>query len=496
MKPPKNFNFITEPYEYQLESFLFAIKRFNAGLLLDMGLGKSKVSIDVARYYKKFDNTRKVLIVCPATLLYNWENQVITHSEYEPLIISHNDRYERIARLKYDFEFGIINYESLFPTLRDMDVLAKHKSDLYLLEKGEDLLKKLKIDMIIFDESSRYIKTVDTQRTFSSTILADNSRHKMILTGTLIDNYPKDVFAQFRVMDGGRTFGLNYYKFLNFYFSDVGYGNFKKYELKKGRIGLLQKSIYTNCIRKRKEEVLDLPEKIFKVIEVAFDNKSRAMYESVKKKILSEIEIEGGTTVLQLFSILAKLQKLQQITSGFIINQDKSFTLVQTPKLDALKEEVYSILENGRSVVIWCRFLKSIDLISKMLDGHHIKYITLSGADKDKKKRYEKLVLFQNSPTINVFIGQVESGGFGTELFKIDAPPNSIQYCIYYENTWSLATRLQSMDRIHRIGQNSTCMYIDLAIKDTIDMQILESINKNKDVADAVMEKGVKGWVS
>ena len=113
---------------------------------------------------------------------------------------------------------------------------------------------------------------------------------------------------------------------------------------------------------------------------------------------------------------------------------------------------------------------------------------------KDKDK-FAKWKTFQQSKDVNVFIGQIASGGIGIELFKLDSLETKSQHMIFYENTWSLDVREQAMGRIHRIGQKSTCIYHDITIKDTIDVKMLDVLKTNKSVADAIIEKGVEGFL-
>lgn len=499
MKGPTDFIFKTEPYPYQLESFLFCIQRINVGLLHEMGLGKTKISIDVARYYLEMNNISKVLIVCPPTLLYNWQKEIKKHSDYDSLIIT-SQRKERLARfVNTDKIFNIINYEALFPTLRDLGVLIKEegakKRKIYVAKNSSELLKELNYDLIIFDESAKYIKSPGTDRTTASILLSDVAKYKLILTGTPIANKPIDIWAQFRVLDGGKTFSKNFFKFRNYFFySEQGYG-YEIWKPKTEKFPIITKGIYSICIRKKKKDVLpELPEKIFNSIYISMSGSFLNEYNNLSKKILSEIETEEGSTEITITSILQKLIRLQQLTSGFMVKDNKNVKLINTPKLDATLEQIELVIDSEESIVVWCRFIKSIEIIASALNRRKIKYVTMSGKDKDKKERYNKWKSFQEDDT-PVFIGQVESGGFGIELFKKEASETKNQHMLFYENTWDLQTREQAMDRIHRIGQKSVCVYTDITIKGTIDEKILHTLKHNKSIADEILEKGVKEWL-
>jgi SNF2 family DNA or RNA helicase len=221
------------------------------------------------------------------------------------------------------------------------------------------------------------------------------------------------------------------------------------------------------------------------------------IYNDVQTQILSEIRTEEGITNITITNILTKLLRLQQITGGYV-SKGKGYEkkLLETPKLDAIVEQVEQVLEAKESIIIWCRFTKSIDMIANALNKLDIKYVIMDGRTKDK---YETWKGFQKSKLINVFIGQVESGGLGIELYKIDENGKAIdhkyQTMVHYENTWVLDDRIQAQGRIHRATSVAKCRYIDLVVENTIDEKILNTLQNNKKVADAIMQQGIENFL-
>jgi len=418
------------------------------------------------------------LIVGPTSILYNWEKEIAKFSELSSIVLYAN-RKERLEKLKHrEYTFYIINYEALHLFIRE--------------------LIDLEFDAIIFDESARYIKNGEANRTKAAIILADRARYKLILTATPIANRPLDVWSQFRVLDGGRSFSTNYFRFRSTFFKKIKLGAWNKWILRKDKIPQFQSIIYSSCIRIKKEDALDLPERIYQDIKVPIGNLEET-YRAVERKVIKEIEaieIETtkGTSRLKINNILTKLLKLQQLTAGFIKDSDgKEITLKATPKLDALIEQIEIILDAEESVIVWCRFRYTIQLIKSALENIGIKYITMYGADTGKKK-YEKWNGFQKSKNINVFVGQIESGGFGIELFKIGSKAKQ-QHMIFYELTWSPDAYDQASGRIHRIGQKSVCRYTNMYIANTIDERIINSKNEKKEIADLIIEKGARNFL-
>jgi SNF2 family DNA or RNA helicase len=484
IKPPKNFNFIgNEPYPYQLESFVYAIQKDGCGLLLDMGLGKTYIAINVARYRIQRNSISKILIICPPSIMINWQCQISKYSEYKSVVISGTRDQKLYLINKNPHPFFIINYESLIPITRygitNMDVF--------------NTLIKLNPDMIIFDESAKYTKSISALRTQCAIELADIAKYKMILTGTLITNQPLDTWSQLRLVDNGSILGTNFYRFRNKFFARVKHPKYTKYFLRKEYIDILHDRIYESCIRFKKEDVLEyLPDKIFIKIPLIPDKEFYDLYNTVREQILLEIQTTKGNVFLNLKNILNKLLKLQQITSGFIKHESLEERLPFTPKLDALLEQIEMIVEAEESCIVWCRFLFSIRMIEEELIKRKIKCITMSGEDKDK---YSKWKGFQKSKTTKIFIAQIESGGIGTELFKLDSTENQIQHTVFYENPWGLDVREQAIDRTHRIGQKSICRYVDIIIQDTIDEKILMSIEEHKTLADKIMEDKIENVI-
>jgi len=483
MKLPNNFNLIAPTFgKYQDQSIGFGIINPNPGLLLDMGLGKTYVSLNIARWRIQNDNVKKILIASPLSVIDKWLKEIRKFTEYIGISLHSPSRKERIQRIKEfyankNIHFGLINYEAL-PIFYNY-------------------LKNIPIDIIIADESARYIKNLKqsgnkfegAKRSLAAVTLGDNTRYRMILTGTLITKLPIDIWAQFRFLDKGRTFGKNFYSWRNYFFQAFEYGGYKKWVLKRERANILTAGIYKSCIRFKKEDVIEnLPEKMEIILELELSGKLLKEYTRVKTEILAELETEKGTANINIQHIFTKLVRLQQVTSGFIKNErGENVKLIHTPKLDALIEEVELILEMDESIIIWCRFLYTIEMISKLLQNKNIKHITMVGDDKDKTAKWRT---FQTSK-IPIFIGQVVAGGIGIELFK-ENTSDEYQHTIFMENYYSIDVRDQATGRSYgRIGQNAKSRVVDIIIKNTIDEKILDTLKKDRNIADLIMEKGI-----
>lgn len=491
MKFPKGFELLQQPLRFQSEGIVFGMIHPNPGILFGVGLGKTMVAINIARYRVQFSNVNKILVLAPTSIMYNWAKEIKKFSEYESIIL-HGGKKERLYRLKYfkndpNLRFGIINYEAV----QIPDFFNK--------------LREINPNLIIADESARYIKSNLANRTEATIALGQQTLYRMILTATPIAHRPMDIWSQFRFLDGGALFTDNFYRFRHLYFIQRKFPRYTQYVIKPERRKDITRKIYSTCIRFTKEQVKDdleefygmevLTEHAYQIIKIPMSRRLTSLYNQVKKEVLAEIETMSGLTRLNIRSIFTKLLRLQQITGGFTVNEDKEIVLLkEKPKLDATIEEVDSIVDAEESCVVWCRFRPSMNLISSELHKKGIKHYYMSGDDSPKEKE-SKWRGFQSSDTINVFLGQIRAGGIGIELFKIDGKESKSQSTIFYENEWPLEVRVQAEGRIDRIGQRSLCRYVDIVLENTIDERMLESIREGQEIADSILKRGVKGFL-
>ena len=475
MKLPKNLNPLYKPYgQYQTDTIGFGVIKDNPGLLLCLGSGKTYCSINICRWRIQNNNVKKILVICPTTIMLKWQGEIHKFSEHRATVLHdeiRDNRIEKIHLFNHDnTHFGIINYEALYPFYQE--------------------LSELTLDIIVADESARYIKNAGSKRTKASIWLGDKVRYRSILTGTPIANKPLDIWSQYRFLDKGKTFGLNFWAWRNHFFNKISYGQYNKWEVKKDRIQELNRKIYINAIRFKTEDVLkDLPERSNVLIDLEMNKYLLKVYNKIKSKIIAEIETEMGQATLNIPHIFTKLIRLQQVTSGYIKDVDDNIkNLKELPKLNAVVEEVETIVEHKESVIVWCRFRYTIKLLSEMLGK--IKHVVMTGDDShtEKGKKWKE---FQESKTLNVFIGQVEAGGIGIELFKINSGAE-FQHMIFAENTFVLDHREQAIGRSYgRIGQKSKTRVVDFIFKDTIDEKIYDTVLNNKRIAEEILNNGI-----
>ena len=435
------------------------------GFLYEMGCGKTLTAIAVAGAAYEMGAIEKVLVVAPTSVCAVWPKEFEDYATFKYKVnVMLGDKKQRLKELKalkaFPFKalkVAVINYES---TWRDGIFEA---------------LMDWKPDLVIADESQR-IKTHDAQQSKAMHKLGDIAKYKLILSGTPVQNNAIDIFSQYRFLDP-TVFGLNYYAFRGRYAIMGGFSNRQIIGYKD--LDELIKKEHSIAYRVTKDEALDLPEQTFLTRYITMDTKDKNLYTQIKKN--SFAELEGGGQI-SAPTVLTKLLRLQQFTGGFIQADDGAKPeLVFKGKLNAL-EDIFDdyVIDEGKKLVVFCRFRPEIDLIQKLMDKKKIRYCSIYG-DIKIDDRGDIVKEFQTNPEVKVFLAQIDTAGLGITLTAADT-------CVYYSVNFNYAAYSQSLARIHRIGQRNCCTYIHLVVKGTIDETVLKALAKKEDLAKAVVD--------
>ena len=440
--------FKRKPYEHQINMVIQGLLYKQFAFLCEMGTGKTQAIVEIYNILKTHNDVVKCLIVAPKTICENWIEEFEINSNDVPVFLT-GTKKQRFNLLKNN-NLCIINYEGLL-----------------VLKEEKELWKSFNV--VVLDESSK-IKNHQAKRTKLILKLFDTIPYKYILSGTPITQSPIDIYPQFKFLNSNYLGFKSFYSFRNTYCNMGGYGGYEVISYKN--LGDLNYKISRYSIQLKKEDCVDLPEKVYQKRYIRMSERLETQYKQMNDELLIEFQDETITANI----VLTKLLRLQEITSGcFIDNKDNN-------KIKALED----IIDDTRfqKKIVWCRFRKSIELIGKMLEEKKIKYVELHG---DIVNRQEVINDFNSKKDIEVFIGQIQTGGMGINLIA-----SSIT--IYYDNTFSLEDRLQSEARNHRIGQENKVAYIDLIYQKTIDEVIWKAIIKKQDVSKKLIRcyKGIK----
>lgn len=466
LKLPKDFDFVgLPPFRHQVITLIYGIHYPDLAILSTMGTGKTRSAIDISRFRFQQREAGKVLVIAPTSVLGNWKDEVEKFSEYRGVVLHHTNRDKRIELFGVRAEFYIINYEATLTYMK------------YIL--------KLNADIVIFDESSR-LSNPSAKQTKACIEIAGRSKYRMILNGTPVSNRPLDLWGQFYTLDFGDTLGesFNIYRRIYFKAFKMKSKQGKYFSIYKVRNNVALKDIAerisTKSIRYTKEEcVKDLPEKVFQRRLLDLPSSSRVLYNEMYEN--AKLEIAKMKQNISARIMLTKFVKALQITSGYIKTDEGAYIkLKKNPKLQELKLLIEEIVPED-ALVVWCKYLYTIELVERMLGQMGLAYLTIRGDVKDKSAVAK---LFQNTSReeIPILIGQIRSGGVGLNLHKAS-------FEIFVENEWRLLDREQAVDRCHRIGQTRGVTIIDLVMGGTIDEQILSAIYKKQEIADYILKR-------
>jgi len=487
-------------YPHQIDFMKFAINReenegnFSGFLVADTpGLGKSLESINLALYNKKYHNFRHCLIlVCINSSKYNWYDEVKsqTDGKYEAYILGSrmskrgkinftgstkdklddlNDFYvyddKKYGELPY---FIIMNVEALRGSGRNHPIADKL---IQLINSGI-------INMMIIDEVHKNLSPTSQQGKQILRIKKSVGNNCLFLpmTGTPIVNKPVDLFTPLRLVDAHTT--NSYYMWNKNFCVFGGFGGHEVIGYKN--MSKLKKLLDPNMIRRKTEDVLNLPDKI-EMIEYVDNTPYQS---SLAKKVTSEI-ISQKDNIVQSLNPLSKMMRLRQVNGApelVDLNlQVDSRYLSKNAKLKRLLELVKDITESGEKVVIFSNWVEPLRTVYRFLtrDGHKVCCYTGTMTEKDRQAHKET---FLHNDNYKVMIGTI--GALGTTHTLTVA--NNV---IFYDEPWTAADKHQAEERIHRISATKTCKIYTIITKDTIDERVHNIIYTKGQVSDYIVDR-------
>ena len=463
VKAPENFSFKTNPFTHQIEGFNFGLAHDRWLLADEQGLGKTKQVIDIAVAKKLQLGCKHCLIVCGVNgLKWNWVNEVSTHSNESAWILgqryvknkikigSNADKLHDAENIdKIDSYFIITNVESL----RDQSictVLAKHcKSGL--------------ISLVAIDEIHK-CKNSSSQQ--GKGILKLQSKYRIAMTGTPIMNNPLDLYIILRWLGYEKH---AFYSFRNHYCVMGGYGG---YEIIGYRyMDELESQLREIMLRRLKEDVLDLPEKLYIDEYVEMGTKQAQIYKETTAEIKANID-----KIKMANNPLAELIRMRQATgyTGIL-----SSTIKESAKLDRMEELVEETVENGKKVVIFSNWTQMTTPIYNRLSKNY-KGVIITGETADVE-RQANVNTFQTNNECKFIVGTIGAMGTGITL-------TAGTVVIFLDEPWTMANKQQAIDRCHRIGTNSNITVYTIMCKNTIDERIHSLVEKKGAIADALVD--------
>ena len=443
--------------------------------LVDMGGGKTKITIDNVGYL--FDEGRidRWLCIAPNGIYKNWIAEIEKDlSDDIPYVM-------RVWKEKNTISSGPDFEKKLWILLMNIEALSTKKG----LEYARQFVNEN--TLVSIDESTT-IKNHKAKRSESAVELGRSAGYRRILSGYPTPQNQLDLFMQFNFLNP-TIFGIrSYYAFRNEYavVQDVRLGpgrpSFPKVVGPKN-MDQLKEKIAPYSYRIRKDECLDLPPKVYQVRQVEMGDDQQKAYDQMKSNAVTMLESQELVTA---DLVLTQLVRLHQISCGFAVTEDGEVRrFKKNPKIEELK----NILEQtSDKVIVWATYINNIeeiyDELRKGYDGERV--FTYYGGTKqgDRERAIDE---FQNG-NAKVFIGNPSTAGFGLTLTASSS-------VVYVSNSYNLEHRLQSEDRAHRIGQNCSVLYTDLICQGTVDEKIVKALTTKKVIGADILGDEWRDWI-
>ena len=448
VNPPHQLAEILRPYQVAGYHWLNYLNEVGWGGILadDMGLGKTIQALSCLQLYKDQHINMSALVVCPTTLMFNWENEIKKFTPNLTYLIHHGGDRIRNKSIFEKYDVVITTYGTL-------------RSDIKFMVENE-------LDYIVLDESQA-IKNPQSKVTKAACLI--NAKNRLCMSGTPLQNNTFDIYAQMNFLNPGMLGSVEFFR--NEFATPID--KFGEPEQKEH----LKKILYPFILRRTKEQVAkDLPDKTETILFCEMEQEQRSIYDAFRNdyrnKILGVIS-EQGIQKSQL-TILQGLMKLRQICdSPAIMNEPDPYPNASV-KLDEIAREISENIGNHKALV-FSQFLGMLALIREKLVELNVKFEYFDGSTSaiDREKAIQS---FQKNDEVRVFLISLKAGGVGLNLTAAD-------YVYIVDPWWNPAVEQQAIDRTHRIGQTKNIFAYRMICKDTIEDKILQLQDKKRTLA-------------
>lgn len=451
----------TKLYDYQKDVFNECMTYNRYMLLLEMGLGKSITIASTIVKHEELNHINNVLvIVCVSGLKYTWKTEFKKHFNMDVKVLGdrlnrkgyyevkkNEDKLYDLKHLDKDNYVYITNIESL--------------RDKKILEELKKLFKKGIFDCLVVDECHK-VKSSGSIQGKALLCLSKYTKYMYELTGTIITNSPIDLYVPLKCMQVEES---NFNSFKNHYCTMGGFGGYQIVGYK--HMDELQSKLLSCSVRLRKEDVLDLPDKVYIDEYVDMGTKQRKLYEDVKKAIVDDID-----NVMLSVNPLSQLIRLRQASTDTSI---LSTTVKESAKYDRALELIKDIVDENKSVVVFSELATVINNFYKILPYKKVAKVT--GSTKDRE---QQINMFMNDDDCHIILG--------TEALQTGYTLTKANTVIFLDEPWTAAQKNQAIDRLHRLTQKDSVNIITIMCKNSIDEYIHNLISRKAVVSDALID--------
>lgn len=507
------------PFKHQAREFEQIKDLKTRALWWEMGTGKTKPTIDTTAWLFMQGKITGMLVLAPKSVAPNWARDEIEKHLPDEIrartrVLLWSTKHAGTKWYQQEMEQALAHDGLLIVCMSYDGIMTEvapgkgKDKPLHVrkLRRGRELAKDLMTTrkcMMVLDESPR-IKDPNSQRTKRVISAGPYAEYRRVLSGTPIDNSPFDVYAQIKFLDP-------------FVWQRRGCKDFAAFKAKygvwtKGLVNPQQcphpRELRPNCgcrtfpilvsyqnlddlsevvhsvgSRLRKEDVLNLPPKLFAVRRFDLDPKQQELYDKIKSEFMAVLST-GELITAPL--VITQLVRLQQITSGYVKTDDGRLAQAsdRNPRIELLSDVLEDV---EHKALVWAKYQEDFVQIAARMRADKIPFVEYHGSTSEADREIAR-ERFQKDPTVRVFLGNPACAGEGLTL-------HAARTVIYYNTTHRLAPRLQADDRAHRIGQEFPVQYLDLVADRTCDEKIIDALRAKKDIADLILGDPRGNWI-
>lgn len=438
----------TQLFDYQKTAVEKLSKVKVGALYMEMGTGKTRTALELIKNRIDKGKVNHILWLCPCTVKADLRRNLQQHA--------------------------IISDDIL--TICGIETLSSSVKTFYKLM---DLIMEKECYLIV--DESNLVKNPFAIRSRNILRLSKQCKFKLILNGTPITKNVSDLFAQWQILDWRI---LGYRSYYSFAANHLEYDEKLHCVRRVLNFDYIMDKISPYVYQVKKDECLTLPKKLQTTFCFDLTQKQRAHYREIVEDFLSLetlYQMNGQnfkfeTLIYRVFTALQQISSGQKITSKVSesMQHERFFDKPEdNPRIEALSYLMWQNFKDDK-VIVWCKFMEEIEDVFAALTAEGFKCCQFHGK-MSFKKREESIEHFKGD--CQVLIANKSCASYGLNL----------QFChnaIYYNNDWNWGTKVQSEDRIHRIGQNHDVKIIDLFAEDTLDERILECLSNKENISD------------
>jgi len=410
-----------------------------------MGLGKTVQTLALIQHCKEqISSFKSALVICPTSLVSNWEAEAKKFTpELSVITITGTDR------------------KSLLEEIANNNLIITSYA---VIKKDINYYEALEFDLVVLDEAQH----IKNSNTINARVCKQiKARHRMVLTGTPLENTPEDIWGIFDFLSHGTLGNKENFRL-----------NYTKIENNQDKQNELAERISPFILRRHKNKVEQLPEKTEQILFCEMTPEQQKIYNEIlyKGKLECDSYLKGKSTR---FNVLTSLLKLRQICCHpKLISKNSDELTKASTKTDLLQELIFQILDSGHKTLIFSQFTSLLAIIKKWCIEQKISFEYLDGQSKNRQAIVNN---FNSNKDISLFLLSLKAGGTGLNLTSADT-------VIIYDPWWNPCVESQATDRTHRIGQKNPVTTIKLVVKNSIEEKILELQKRKQGLFNGIIE--------